>query len=69
MTPTDLETRLGNHPAGSTVDAVLADLRAHPDWTVTEYTLGGRLVRVELLYHRTGESFTLSQRQQQATGT
>jgi hypothetical protein len=68
MTPEDLETRLGDHPASSTVEAVLAELRVDPDWTVTEYTLEGRLVRVELLYHSTGEAFTLGPQGAQPRG-
>lgn len=62
MTPEDLETRLGQQPAGATVDAVLAELRADPDWTVQEVMLQGEVIAAELLHHPSATAFTLRRR-------
>jgi hypothetical protein len=69
ITPADLEARFTGPLGTPIVTAILDALRADPDWSVTEFTLGGQPVRVELVYHPTGEGFTLShQRRAQATG-
>lgn len=62
MTPEDLETRLGQQPAGATVDVVLAELRADPEWSVQEVTLQGEVIAAALLHHPRGMAFTLRRR-------
>jgi hypothetical protein len=59
MTPDELETRLGQQPAGATVDVVLTELRADPDWTVQDVTLQGEVIAAELLHHPSNVAFTL----------
>ncbi len=61
LTPADLEARFADPMGTALVAAIVDALRADPDWSVTEFTVGGQLARVELLYHPTGEGFTLSQ--------
>ncbi|HET8627467.1 MAG TPA: hypothetical protein VFL91_08610 [Thermomicrobiales bacterium] len=60
MTPHDVEARLSGEPESAAVAAVLAALRDDPAWTVTEVTVAGRLVQVELAHAPTGTVYTLS---------
>lgn len=62
MTPDALEARLAGRPDTATVAAVIAKLRADPDWSVTEMTVEGQARVVELLHHPTGTFYTLSPR-------
>lgn len=59
MIPEEVEIRLAGQPDSATVAAVLATLRADPAWTVTEVTVDGRPVLVELAYEPTGLVYTL----------
>ena len=64
MTPDDLEARLAGRPDTATVAAVIAELRADPDWTMTEFTLEGETTTAEMLHHPTGAAYTLRRRRQ-----
>ena len=59
MTPDDLETRLAGRPNSTTVAAVVAELRANPDWSVTELSLAGQPEVIELLHHPSATAYTL----------
>lgn len=59
MTPRDVEAQLGGQPESAAVAAVLAALRDDAAWTVTEVTVAGRLVQVELAHAPTGAVYTL----------
>ena len=58
LTPARLEAHYASVPSAA-LTALLATLRADPAWSVTEWTAGGRLVQVELVYRLSGEAFTL----------
>ena len=62
MTPHEMEARLGEHPDSAAVAAVLEELRADPEWTVTEVLLDQRMVRVDLAHKPTGLAYTLNRR-------
>jgi hypothetical protein len=62
VTPDDLEARLAGRPDTATVAAVLAALRADPDWTLTEFILEGETITAEMLHHPTGTGYTLRRR-------
>ncbi len=62
MIPSDLETRLAGRRDSATVAAVIHELHADPDWTVTEVMLERRIVAVEMLHHPSGTAYTLSRR-------
>jgi hypothetical protein len=62
MTPLEVEGRLighEGHPDSATVAAVLHELRADPAWVVTEITVNGRLMQVELAHETSGVTYTL----------
>ena len=62
MTPDNLEARLAGQPGSATVAAVVAALRADPDWSMTEVELEGHPVAFELVHHPTDTAYTLSRR-------
>ncbi len=62
MTPDVLEARLAGHPDSATVAAVIHELRADPDWSVTEMSLDGQAVAIEMEHHPSGAAFTLNRR-------
>jgi hypothetical protein len=64
MTPDTLETRLAGRPNSTTVVTVVDDLRADPDWGVTELTLEGQPQVIELLHRPSGTAYTLRRRGQ-----
>jgi hypothetical protein len=66
MTPDELEARLAGHPDSTTVAAVVDALREDPDWSVTEMTLDGQAVAIEMEHHPSGAAFTLSRRHGQS---
>ena len=59
LTPATLEASYARPLPPAAVTTLLGLLRADPAWTVTEWTVGGRLVQVELVYRPTAEAFTL----------
>lgn len=66
MAPEHLEAHLAGHPDSATVAAVVAALRADPDWSVTELTLENRPEVIEMLHHPSGTAYTLSRRSSRA---
>ena len=69
LTPASLEAHYASVPSAA-LTTLLATLRADPAWTVTEWTAGGRLVQVDLIYQPSGEAFTLrpTRRDQEPSG-
>jgi hypothetical protein len=59
MTPGDLEARLAGRPNSTTVAAVVAELRADPDWSVTDLRLAGQPEVMELRHHPSAATYTL----------